>query len=161
MLVTSIEKKALIITGLNKELHSLFPELTNKSVEQLIVINSYGTVISDPYSCLIRNILLAVYCENVEEIYIIGERNSKENHLNKEELLSKMQEAGISQKTIETLEYMKTVGSDLFSWAAGDADIKKILSRNTEMIKHHPLLPKTVSVYGFIANTETGEVEAI
>jgi carbonic anhydrase len=70
-------QKALILTGFNEELYPLFPVITQKKTEELLVLHSFGKVISQPYGCLIRDIILAVYSENVEEIYIIEENNKK------------------------------------------------------------------------------------
>ncbi|OLN23625.1 hypothetical protein BTO30_03390 [Domibacillus antri] len=155
------EKKALVITGLNEKLHPFFPVITNKKAEQLIITMSFGTIISQPYGCMIRNIIMTVYAENIEEIYFIGEMDSKEQMISGDEILSKMKEAGISKETIETIEYIGAVGSSLSSWLAGERDVKKIITENIELLKSHPLIPKTLSIYGFTANAETGEFEAV
>ncbi len=63
-----------MITGLDQTAASLLPVITNKKAEQLIIASSFGTMITQPYGCTIRNIVLAIYAENVDEIYIIREK---------------------------------------------------------------------------------------
>ncbi|OES45783.1 hypothetical protein [Domibacillus iocasae] len=155
------EKKALVVTGLSEKSHPLFPVITNKKTEQLIITTSFGTIISQPYGCTIRNIILAVYSEDIEEIYIIGEKDSKEHAVNGDEILFKFRKAGISKEMIETLEYINAAGSSLSRWLSGKEDVNKIIAENIDLIKSHPLIPKTLSVYGFIANAETGEFETV
>ncbi|WP_233129818.1 carbonic anhydrase [Domibacillus epiphyticus] len=155
------EKKALVITGLNKKLLPLFPEITNKKEEELLIATSFGTIITNPYDCTVRNMMMAVYAENIKEIYLIGEKDSKEHKVDGDEIVSKIKDAGISNKTIETIEYIDVAGNNLSSWLAGKQDVKQIITENVELIKSHPLLPKTLSVHGFIVNAETGEWEAV
>lgn len=157
----STNKKTLIITGQNEKLHHLFPVITNKKAEELIIINSFGNAISQPYDSSIRSILIAVYYENVEEVYIIEEKDSEECSITEDEFLSKIQEAGISREVTEAIEYIGVVGDNLMSWLVGKQDMQTIVKENINWIKNHPLIPKNVSVYGFIANAETSEFEAI
>ncbi|KIL48292.1 hypothetical protein [Jeotgalibacillus soli] len=156
----TIEKKALVLTGLSEKSHHLFPAITNRSVDQLVIASSFGAIISQPYGCMVRNVIFAVYSENIEEIYIIVEKDSKEHTVTGDEILSKIQEAGITKETIKTIEYIDAAGCNLSNWLAGKQDVKKIITENIELIKHHPLLPKTLSIYGFITDAETGEFEA-
>ncbi len=156
-----MSKKALVITGLNEKLYPLFPLITNKKTEELMIINNYGAVISQPYGCTIRNIIMAVFHEDVDEIYIIGEMNNNENLLKEDEWYSKFQEAGITKKTIQTIEYIDVIGNDVLKWLGAPQDSKMMIQKNIDLIQRHPLIPKTVSVYGFIANAETSEFEAV
>ncbi len=64
----------------------------------------------------------------------------------------KIQEAGISSKTIKTLEYVKAFGSNLKSWLTSSQEAKKIIMEGIQLLKNHPLIPKNVFVSGFIAN---------
>lgn len=155
------KKKTLVITGLNKKLYSLFPAITNKEAEQLVIATSFGTVISQPYGCTMRSIILTVYSEDIEEIYIIGEQDGKEHVVDGDEIVSKILESGILKETIDIIEYVNTTGSSLSSWLAGKQDIKNVIHENVSLIKSHPLTPKTLSVYGFIANAETGEFQTV
>ncbi len=154
-------KKALVLTSLNEKLQPLFPAITNKKMEELLIINSFGSGISQPYGCIIRNILVAVYRENIEEVYIIGEKDSNDAYMDEEELLTKIKEAGISDGIIDTIEYIDVAGESVLKWLAGPEDPKAIVEKNLSLIQKHPLIPKAMPVYGFIANAETKEYEAV
>lgn len=154
-------KKALIITELNESLYDVFPAITNLKEDELLIINSFGASISQPYGCTIRNIIMAVYYENIENIYIIAEQNSNEQLLSKEELQLKMIEGGISDTAIKTLDYINVVGDDIMNWLIGPEDIRETILKNIEMVEKHPLIPKSVSVYGFIADAKTKEFESV
>jgi carbonic anhydrase len=157
----TIAKKTLIITGLNKKLHQLFPIITNKKAEELIIINSFGAVISHPYGCMIRSIVMGVYYEDVEEIYIIGEKDGKEHLITEEALFSTMQESGVSKEMIKTIDYINVVGNEVLNWLVGPQDVKVIIQQNITLINKHPLIPKSVSVFGYIVNSETNKFEAV
>ncbi|MBS8266279.1 hypothetical protein DYI25_17800 [Mesobacillus boroniphilus] len=156
-ITSSATKKTMIITGVNQAIYPLFPEITNKKNKDMMILNSFGAVITQPYGCLIRNIILALYNENVEEIYIVGEMESKEIILNKEEILSKIKENGASEEIIKTINYIDVVERDVISWLAGPQNIEDVLKKNKELIKGHPLIPKSMPVHAYIANSETGE----
>lgn len=157
----STRKKTLIITGLNEKLNQLFPIITNKNGEDLIIIKTIGNIISQPYDSIMRSIIIAVYQEEVEEIFIIGEKESTECSINKDEFFSKIQKANISTKEMKAIEYIGVVGEDLMSWLVGRRDMKTIIRENISLIKKHPLVPKNITVYGFIASAELSEFEEI
>jgi carbonic anhydrase len=154
-------KKALVLTGVNKKLQSLIPIITNKQEEDLIVVHSIGCVISQPYGCMIRNILFAVYYENVGEVYLIGEERNNQSNSRKEDLSSKIHDAGISEKTIQTINFIEVVKPDFISWLTGPEDEKSVIQNNMKLIKENPVIPKTLPIYGFIANGETGKFEVV
>ncbi|KGR81079.1 hypothetical protein CD30_19495 [Ureibacillus massiliensis 4400831 = CIP 108448 = CCUG 49529] len=157
----STSKKALIITGLNEKLNQHFPIITNKNGEDLIIIKTIGNIISQPYDSIMRSIIIAVYQEEVEEIFIIGDKESTECSINKDEFFSKIQKANISTKEMKAIEYIGVVGEDLMSWLVGRQDMKTIIKENISLIKQHPLIPKNVTVFGFIASAELSEFEEI
>lgn len=81
--------------------------------------------------------------------------------VNGNEILSKILEAGISKETIQSIEYVNATGSSLSNWLVGKQDVKTVIHENISLIKSHPLTPKALSVYGFIANAETGEFQTV
>ncbi|UII57072.1 hypothetical protein LS684_06430 [Cytobacillus spongiae] len=153
------QKKSLIITDVKEDIYRLFPEITNKQPSEWVVFNSYGTVISQPYGCMMRNIILAVYNDNVEDIYIIGEKDDQGRM--GESILNKIKEAGVSEDTIHTINYLDVVDNDLASWLIGAEDVKGAIEKNIDLIKGHPLMPKSISVHAYIADTNTGEYAAV
>lgn len=150
----SATKKTMIITGVNQAIYPLFPEITYKENKDMLILNSFGAVITHPYGCLIRNIILAIYNEMVEEIFIIGEMESKEIKVN---LSDKIKEHAASEEIIKTINYIDVVENDVISWLTGPQNIEDVIKKNKDLIKGHPLIPKTIPVHAYIANPETGE----
>lgn len=152
-------KKTLILSGLSNHFYPLYTDITKKSADELLVISSAGGVISQPYGCLIRNIILAVYHENVEAIYIILDEDSKA--VDREELKLKILDAGITQQTISTLDYISVAKEELFDWLAGPPDARSTIRKNMELLKGHPLIAKSLPVVGCIVSEKTGAYETI
>ena len=99
-------KKALCIIGMEDQLERWLYYATQFPPEQMMVLKSYGPVISEPYDCLIRSIIIAVYQENVEAIFVIGAANSDESISDPSNLISKMKQKGIPAVKIQTVEYL-------------------------------------------------------
>lgn len=150
-------KKTMIITGFHQGIYPLLPAITNKSEKDLMVLNSFGAVISQPYGCLMRNIILGLYNENVEEIYLIGETGGQEVKPNKDEMLRKIKEAGTSADTINAINYIDAVNHDVINWLIGSPNVEDVLKKNKNLIEGHPLIPKSIPVHAYIANSGTGE----
>ncbi|TFE01334.1 hypothetical protein [Jeotgalibacillus sp. R-1-5s-1] len=151
-------KKAMVITDFDQELASSFKEITNRDAEELLVFNSYGALISQPYGCLMRNVILALYYEGVQDIYILAENAQQHDQ---DDLLEKMKEAGITEHTLKTLNYLDAVQHNVLNWLAGPSDVHEAMRKNKELITKHPLIPKTVTVRTFIVDRETGGYEEV
>lgn len=151
---SSATKKTMIITGVNQAIHPLLTAITNKNNKDMMILNSFGAVITQPYGCLIRNIILAIYNEMVEEIFIIGEMESKEVKLN---MSDKIKEHGVSEEILKTINYIDVVEHDVINWLTGPQNIEDVIKKNKDLIKGHPLIPKSIPVHAYIANPETGE----
>ncbi|TYS68116.1 hypothetical protein FZC76_10210 [Sutcliffiella horikoshii] len=146
-------KKALVLTGLDREVESYFPDITKRKLEDLLIINSYGAEISQGYSSLMRNIILSVYLEKIEDIYIIVDKYDKTFTINPENLYAPMEEEGVNVEVIETLNYIKAVGSnDVMKWLSGSSNVENIIQSNIGFIKKNPLIPSKVKVHGYIVN---------
>jgi carbonic anhydrase len=157
ILTISETKKTMIITGFHQGIYPMLPAITNKSEKDLMVLNSFGAVISQPYGCLMRNIILGLYNENVEEIYLIGETGSQEVKPNKDEMLRKIKEAGTSADIINAINYIDVVDHDVINWLIGPQNVEDVLKKNKDLIEGHPLIPKSIPVHVYIANSATGE----
>ncbi|WP_066059844.1 hypothetical protein [Robertmurraya korlensis] len=152
-------KKTLIITGFNEKMLQSIPEISQKSTEELLIFNSLGEVISQPYGCLVRDIILAINFENVVEIYVIGDE--KKSSISEEEILIRLEKSGVTKQVIETLDYINSVGDSTINWLKGPQVTREKIKRNIDIIKKHPLIPRSLPVKGFIVNTETNEIDMI
>ncbi|NLP51656.1 hypothetical protein [Bacillus sp. RO1] len=147
--------KALVLTGLDREIERYFEDITNRKLEDLIIINSYGAEISQGYSSLMRNIILAVYMEKIEDIYIVVDKYDKGFSIHPEDLYALMEEEGGNVDVIKTLNYIKAVGAnDVMKWLSGSSNVESTVQNNIDLIKKHPLLPTSIKVHGYIVNKE-------
>lgn len=63
--------------------------------------------------------------------------------------------------TDETLETIRRCGVDLETWLEGFKDTPTSVRKTVETIKTHPLVPKDITVRGFIIDSVTGALEEI
>jgi carbonic anhydrase len=150
------KKRAIIISELNNGYN--FP--INHKPEEVIVLNNEGPVIIQPYGNVMRSIIHAVFTENITEIYLIGE-NANDHLVSKVELQRKMHQAGISNTLIDTIEYIDVVNNNLLDWIVGPNNRIENIQQTINVIQNHPLLPKNVSVHGFMVCRQTQEMTAV
>ena len=61
----------------------------------------------------------------------------------------------------ETLDTIRKCGIDLDQWLEGFKDTPTSVRKTVNTIKIHPLVPKDITVRGFIIDSETGALEEI
>lgn len=59
------------------------------------------------------------------------------------------------------LDTIRRCGIDLDHWLEGFRDTEESVRRTVDTIRNHPLVPKDVTVRGFIIDSETGELDEI
>ena len=64
-------------------------------------------------------------------------------------------------RRFETLDTIRKCGIDLDQWLEGFKDTPTSVRKTVETIKTHPLVPKDITVRGFIIDSETGALEEI
>ncbi|MDZ5473856.1 hypothetical protein SM124_19230 [Bacillus sp. 31A1R] len=141
-----MEKKTLILTTVHENVESL---INRMKLERKIIItleNFQGLMI-EPYGRTMRNIILTVHLESIDEILIVLNDQSSEITNNQTCILELMKRNGISDHTLQTLEY---IGHHPKSWLQDSMDLNKALIQNLKIVRDHPLLPKHVKVDGFI-----------
>ena len=128
------DKKLAIVSCMDTRLTELLPAALGLKNGDAKIIKNAGGVISHPFGSVIRSLLVAIYELGVTTIMVIGHSNCGAQHMNAKEMINHMIAAGISQDHIQ-----KTV----------------------ETIAHHPLIPPSVEVQGFIIDSKTGELTKI
>ena len=63
--------------------------------------------------------------------------------------------------TDETLETIRQCGIDLNHWLEGFKDTPESVRKTVATIKTHPLMPRDITVRGFIIDSATGALEEI
>jgi carbonic anhydrase len=148
--------KVLVVTDINHEFQQCLPELLNLEASKLLVLSSVGAAITQPYGCLVRNIILEIYQQNVEQIYIIAPKEQTSPKFNQSILLDKFEKDGIDQGLVQALDYSRVVNEDILSWLQGkETDVEITLKQSLDLLQKHPLIPPRVKVVAYTANSET------
>ncbi|WP_313800250.1 carbonic anhydrase [Cytobacillus sp.] len=152
-------QKALFLMDMDNELESILQKVTSIRPENMLTIQCYGPVISHPYGDIMRAIIIAIYQENVEEIFVVGTENKGAASVNLFNQLDSMKEK------IQTLDYLFQNNRPEFSndtvieWLNGKENDP--IEKCVHTIHHHPLVPSNVNVRGLIVNKKDGSPSII
>lgn len=142
------KKKVLFIVGMNLELEGFMKHATTINPNSLI-IQTYGPVISQPYGDLMRDILLAVYQEKVEEIVVVSFNDKQTNSL---DTLLEIYQSNKFKKEIQKLDYLfenckpEFRDKNVLEWLEGGQSTNEAVHNSVNLIREHPLLPAHVKV---------------
>ena len=149
-------KKLAILTCMDTRLTVLLQEaLGLKNGDAKIIKNAGGTIPSETDSA-IRSLLVAIYELGVNEVMVIHHSTCGACHMSYEEFKPHMLERGIPEETLRQWE-----GRGIGPWLEGFHDTEASVRRTVEAIVNHPLVPKDVTVRGFIIDSVTGELTEI
>jgi carbonic anhydrase len=160
-------KIVLFVIGMEHKLEGLLQQATNIDPENMLVLKIYGPVISQPYGDLMRDIIVAVYQENAEEIFIVGTKDSQENTVDIQDLLNKICKREGLKGQIQTLDYLfqncipEFPGGNVSEWLEGSKTVTEGIQKSVNIIRHHPFIPSHVKVHGLYMNRENGKLTEI
>ena len=152
------DKKIAVVTCMDTRLVELLPAALGFKNGDVKMIKNAGGVITDPFDSTVRSLLVGIYELGVQEIMVIGHTECGVQGMNGAEMQHLMKERGIPEQNI-TL--MKHCGIDLDSWLHGFDDTEAAVSETVDLVRNHPLIPKDVSVKGYIMDSVTGELTPI
>lgn len=152
------DKKLAIVSCMDTRLTELLPAALGLKNGDAKIIKNAGGVISHPFGSVIRSLLVAVFELGVETIMVIGHSNCGAQHMNAESMIQHMLNAGISQDHIDMMHYC---GVDFETWLQGFGDGEESVRATVNTIAHHPLIPESVTVCGFIIDSSTGELNPV
>ena len=149
-------KKLAVLTCMDTRLTELLPKaLGLGNGDAKIIKNAGGLVISETDSA-IRSILVAIYELGVTEIMVVHHSTCGACHMSYEHFKPNMLEAGVSEEVLKEWE-----GKGIGPWLEGFHDTEASVRKTVEAIVNHPLVPKTITVRGFIIDSVTGELREI
>ncbi|KUO95654.1 hypothetical protein [Ferroacidibacillus organovorans] len=157
-------KKALFLTGMDQELQPLLQRATEIKPENVMMLQTYGPEISQPYGDLMRDIIVAVYQEKVEDIFVVGIKGEQRNAVNMRELQNKICEQEEKKEEIKTIDFVlkhcvpEFPGVSLNEWLEGSTSVIEGLQKSVQFLRDHPLIPTDLSVYGLLMDKESGEL---
>jgi carbonic anhydrase len=136
-------KKVLLVMGMEQDLDGIrLPE--NSTILQTSELERIK-----PFNDLMRDIILAVYQHNIEEIFVVA---ANENRENREDILKLLDENKDLQEKIKTLDSLYIPYTPGFTdrsireWMEGSPELIKDLYQTAEVIRRHPLMPSSVKV---------------
>ncbi|OCA92029.1 carbonic anhydrase [Pseudobacillus wudalianchiensis] len=145
-------KKALFLMDIENELEPILQEMTHIRSENVLAIQNYDTDILHPYGDIMRSVILAIYRESVEEVFVIGTKEKRTFTVNIPTQLESMKD-----KT-QTLDYLfqncmpEFSGGTVNEWLNGKGNSSDNIEKSVEIIRHHPLVPSHVKVQGLIVD---------
>lgn len=152
------KKKVLFLTGAEYKPEYITKYVNDINLEDIIILNSYGREVLQPFGDIMRDIIITVYQENIEDIFVVGDEGTG---------TSPQQERctcpSVPLDKLETLEYLfencmpEFPGMSLREWLEGNKPVTDYVQKNAETIRNHPLMPSDVVVHGLFINSETEE----
>lgn len=152
------DKKIAILSCMDTRLTELLPAALGIRNGDVKIIKNAGAVISHPFGSVIRSLLVAIIELGVEDVMVIAHSDCGACHMESSEMIVRMKERGIKPETIDMIHYC---GVDFDAWLGGFDDPVKSVRGTVQAIKTHPLIPKDVSVHGFIIDSLTGELTRV
>ena len=151
-------KKLAVLSCMDTRLTELLPAaLGLKNGDAKIIKNAGGLVIS-PFDSALRSLVVAVYELGVEEIMVVAHSNCGACHMSFDHFHHEMNQRGVTDETLDTI---RRCGIDLDQWLEGFKDTPESVRKTVETIKTHPLMPRDITVRGFIIDSVTGALEEI
>ena len=151
-------KKIAILSCMDTRLVELLPAALNLQNGDVKMIKNAGALITNPFGSVMRSLIVAVYELGVNEIFVINHYDCGMQGFNTQKIIDKMLARGVNP---EDLEFIKYLGVDVDHWLKGFDDPCVSVRETVKTIKLHPLIPKDVSVSGFLMDPETGRLDVI
>lgn len=151
-------KEMIIVSCMDTRLTELLPKAMNVANGDAKIIKVAGAVISHPFGAVMRSIFVGIHSLGAEEVYIVGHDDCGMSNVQTDKLIDAMIVKGVSKEMITILE---NSGIDINRWLRGFNCIEESIRNSVNVVKNHPLIPKTVKVNGLIINPETGELRVV
>ena len=151
-------KRLAIVTCMDTRLIQLLPAALGLKNGDFKIIKNAGGTITNPFDSTVRSLLVAIYELGVNEVMIIGHTGCGVQGMDSAEMQHLMKERGIPD---ENITLMKHCGIDLDSWLHGFDDTEAAVAETVDLVRNHPLIPRDVSVKGYIMDSVTGELTPI
>ena len=151
-------KRLAVLSCMDTRLTELLPAaLGLKNGDTKIIKNAGGLVIS-PFDSAMRSLIVAIYELGVTDIMVVAHSNCGACHMSYEHFHDEMIKRGITDETLNTV---RNCGIDLDQWLEGFKDTPGSVRKTVESIKTHPLMPRDITVRGFIIDSVTGALEEV
>ncbi|MET3698628.1 carbonic anhydrase [Bacillus oleivorans] len=151
-------KKMVILTCMDTRLVELLPKAMNLKNGDVKIVKNAGASVNHPFGSVMRSILVAIYELQAHEVLVIGHHDCGMTKVNSPDTIKKMRDRGVSDQTLETLNYS---GINVEQWLKGFDSVEENVKNSVDMIRNHPLMDKKVPVHGLVIDPETGKLDLI
>ena len=151
------KRKTLILTCMDTRLSVMLPDALGISNGDCKVVKVAGGVIQDDYGSVIRSILVGIYELGIKEIMVIHHTDCGACHMSGTHMVELMRNCGITPEQIAEADSH----TPLTQWLDGFHHTEESVRTTVRTIRHHPLVPTSVSVRGFIIDSKTGELKVV
>ena len=131
-------KKLAIVTCMDTRLVELLPAALGLKNGDVKMIKNAGGVVTSPFGSVIRSLLVAIIELGVTDIMVIGHTDCGVQHIDS--------------------EMMIYCGIDFEKWLAGFDTVEESVRETVDTIRNHPLIPKDINIFGYVIDTQTGEL---
>ena len=152
------DKKLAIVTCMDTRLTELLPAALGLKNGDAKIIKNAGGVIIRQYGSVVRSLLVAILELGVEEIMVIGHTDCGVQGMDGKAMLKKLEERGIPK---EHMDIVEGSGICLTEWLGGFTSAEESVKQTVELLKKHTLMPKDVTIKGFMMDSVTGELKSI
>jgi carbonic anhydrase len=152
------DKKIAILTCMDTRLVELLPAALGMKNGDVKMIKNAGGMISNPFGSVVRSLLIGIVELGVEEVMVIGHTDCGVAGVNADKMIKHLTERGISQEQIDMMRYC---GIDFKSWLRGFDSVEDSVKETVELLRKHPLIPKDVTITGYIMDSYTGKLTYI
>lgn len=152
------DMKTAIVTCMDTRLVTMLPAALGIKNGDVKMIKNAGGLVTDPYGDSMRSLLVAIYELGVERVMIIAHTTCGVQGMEGSHFIKEMEKRGISAETIEDI---KRSGVDLESWLTGFCDTEEAVRESVRLVASHPLLPKGITVKGYVIDTLTGQLNPV
>ena len=122
------------------------------------MIKNAGALVTHPWGSVMRSLLVAVFELRCKEIMVVAHYDCGMRGLSSQHVLEQAEAAGIPRQNIDTL---RNAAIDLDGWLTGFDDVGQSVRHSVDMIRNHPLMPKSVPVHGLVIHPTTGKLDLV
>ena len=152
------DKKLAVLSCMDTRLTELLPAALGLRNGDAKIIKNAGGLIITPFDSAMRSLIVAVYELGVDSIMVVAHSHCGACHMSYDHFHDEMLARGVTDQTLDTI---RKCGVDLNHWLEGFRDTEESVRKTVETIRTHLLMPKDVTVRGFIIDSETGTLEEI
>lgn len=157
------KKKILFVIGMEQNPERIMKKMTSLHPHNILILQCYGPVIS-PFGDLMRDIIISVYQENVEEIFVTVPKDDRKKT---REIHKKIYENKGLQEKMQTLDYLfkncmsQFPNGSIREWLEGSETSSNSMQNLVNVIRNHPLMPSNVKVTEFLIGNENQSKVAV